>query len=275
MLVAMGDPIARRLRGSVGWMAVVLAGCSNTCAPGAWELSFETDSLASQARVVTVLVHTGTCAAPGAIVDSAALTRGSMRTAGPRLGAGPFALEAFARDASCRRIAAACTDVVASECPGAIHQTLVAVPLTAPDCASCVDGVCDGAVDAGPTPDTGPAPDAGPARDAAPLLDSGPLPDTGPPPDAWTCEPTSMTETRCDDARDDDCDGRVDCADPECDGMPSTCGAAGICWAGACCSGCWDGSHCASGNARHACGNGGASCVDCGACSCGVDACSC
>jgi len=40
-------------------------------------------------------------------------------------------------------------------------------------------------------------------------------------------------------------------------------GAAGVCRARACCTGCWDGSSCVGGGAVDACGAGGAACSDC------------
>ncbi len=40
------------------------------------------------------------------------------------------------------------------------------------------------------------------------------------PPLGPTCTPSGTTETRCDDGVDDDCDGRIDCDDPDCDKRP-------------------------------------------------------
>jgi hypothetical protein len=47
------------------------------------------------------------------------------------------------------------------------------------------------------------------------------------------CTPAASTEMTCGDGRDDDCDGRIDCMDTDCEGK--TCGASGlVCTAGAC-----------------------------------------
>lgn len=37
------------------------------------------------------------------------------------------------------------------------------------------------------------------------------------PPDGPACTPTSSAESKCDDGVDDDCDGKTDCADPDCE----------------------------------------------------------
>jgi hypothetical protein len=47
-----------------------------------------------------------------------------------------------------------------------------------------------------------------------------------------SCVPTSDTETNCSGGGDDDCDGFVDCLDPECEGK--SCGSNVTCLAGAC-----------------------------------------
>lgn len=216
---------------------LTLAGCTATCAPAAWELSFESAAVEATARAVRIRVRRGTCASRGEVVYSRSLVRGGMSMRPPTLGAGPFALEASALDASCREIASACTDLPAAACPAAVQQELVGSSSGSPVCSSCVDGVC---------PSIG--------------ADAGP--------DSRTCD---ASETRCDDRVDDDCDGDTDCADSECDLLSVTCpgGGPGICRAGACCSGCWDGSSCASGHSRQACGNGGTECADCGGCTCG------
>src|SRR5262245_7965129 len=47
------------------------------------------------------------------------------------------------------------------------------------------------------------------------------------------CVPSVDSESRCGDRTDDDCDGFVDCLDPDCDGQ--SCGEAGLtCQAGGC-----------------------------------------
>src|ERR1051325_5313001 len=47
------------------------------------------------------------------------------------------------------------------------------------------------------------------------------------------CTPAAATEMTCSDGRDDDCDGRIDCMDTDCEGK--SCGGAGMaCTAGAC-----------------------------------------
>jgi hypothetical protein len=232
----MGMSRGNAARGGVIGLFAALIGCTTTCAPSAWDLDFESSSLESATRAVTIRVRHGTCSAPGGVVESRVLLRGGMHTTPHALGVGPFALEANAVDATCAPIGSACTDLPATMCPAAIHQTLVAIAPGAPECASCIDGVC---------------PDGG---------------DAGLIPDAYVC---LAHETSCDDGLDGDCDGRTDCADTECDGLPSACG--GLCLGGACCSGCWDGAHCNGGHSRHACGLGGAACVECGSNSCGGD----
>jgi hypothetical protein len=74
-------------------------------------------------------------------------------------------------------------------------------------------------------------PDMGPLDGGPP--DMGMDPDMGPPdmgldaPDAWSC-PGGDTETACGDGADNDCDGLVDCGDPDCVRMGATeCCAAG------------------------------------------------
>lgn len=47
-----------------------------------------------------------------------------------------------------------------------------------------------------------------------------------------SCKPSKDTETSCSDGKDDDCDGFIDCLDPDCDGK--MCSGAASCLAGAC-----------------------------------------
>lgn len=60
-----------------------------------------------------------------------------------------------------------------------------------------------------------------------------PPPTAIPPPEPLLCEPQAETETNCDDGRDDDCNGLVDCSDAACGG--ASCGLYGLtCQSGAC-----------------------------------------
>ncbi|MBI2394673.1 MAG: hypothetical protein HYV09_34210 [Deltaproteobacteria bacterium] len=54
------------------------------------------------------------------------------------------------------------------------------------------------------------------------------------PPLGPACTPTGSTETNCTDGKDDDCDGRVDCIDTDCDGK--TCEDGDLCTEGETCS---------------------------------------
>lgn len=63
-------------------------------------------------------------------------------------------------------------------------------------------------------------------------------------------------------------EARFDLVAPPCTGADgSTCsdasGAAGSCWSGRCCTGCWDGASCHAAGTVSACGIAGATCVDC------------
>lgn len=72
------------------------------------------------------------------------------------------------------------------------------------------------------------------------------------PPDTGACTPTSSSETSCNDGIDDDCDGKIDCVDPDCDAKPcedgDKCTEGETCSALACASGraksCDDGNPC-------------------------------
>lgn len=228
-------------------LTIVLTGCSATCAPAAWNITFDDDSIENETLAVTVQVRDGTCGSPGAVLATRTFVRGGMRSRFPSLGAGPFALEATALDVSCVVVGRACTDLAASSCLPTIEQTVVAVSHGAPSCAGCRDGVCPEAVDAGV------------GGDATVLRDGS------------AC---GSTETQCDDDVDDDCDGRTDCADADCDGMRGPCG--GVCVSGECCDGCISGTTCEQGQSRTACGNGGEACQRCsGSCNCNNDVCHC
>src|SRR5690606_10771105 len=62
---------------------------------------------------------------------------------------------------------------------------------------------------------------------------SRPPPTAIPPPEPLLCEALAEVETSCDDGRDDDCNGLVDCSDQACDGAP--CGLHGLtCRSGVC-----------------------------------------
>jgi len=104
--------------------------------------------------------------------------------------------------------------------------------------ADCAEGRCSfGVCLCGSPPD-----DAGVVeRDAG--TDAGPRPDTGP-----GC---SSTETACTDGEDDDCDGMIDCADPDCNGASCDDGDA-----------CTEGDTCSAGT----CGGSSVSCNDSNPC---------
>jgi len=64
------------------------------------------------------------------------------------------------------------------------------------------------------------------------------------PPLGPACKPTGTTETNCKDGIDDDCDGRIDCLDPDCDAK--TCEDGDLCTEGETCSS----SACSGGTAK-------------------------
>ena len=84
-------------------------------------------------------------------------------------------------------------------------QTCGAEDSEFPKWGDCVGAVLNCGVDAG-TPDAG-TPDAKPAPDAAP-----------PSPDAYVCVPHAEI---CNNGKDEDCDGLVDCKDPDCASDPA------------------------------------------------------
>jgi hypothetical protein len=91
-------------------------------------------------------------------------------------------------------------------------------------CSDGVDNDCDGAVDCSDLDcadrPCGPSDSTDPSR----LVCSG---------GACVCNTGRTTEASCTDGSDDDCDGLLDCADPDCDGV--SCGANGlVCSGGSC-----------------------------------------
>lgn len=58
-----------------------------------------------------------------------------------------------------------------------------------------------------------------------------------------TCPGGQTTETSCNDGRDNDCDGKADCADPDCNAKAC---AGGTCCSGACVNTATDPNHCGS-----------------------------
>ncbi len=87
--------------------------------------------------------------------------------------------------------------------------------------------------------------------------------------------PCEASETRCSDGSDDDCDGLVDCVDPDCDAL--SCGANGlVCGGGACaCPGGTTESTCDDGADGDCDGLVDCADVDCGARTCGVNGLTC
>ncbi len=105
-----------------------------------------------------------------------------------------------------------------------IHRALTS---EAGHCTNGVDDDSDGRIDcADPDCFTDPAcimfPDAG-RPDAG--FDAGPAPDAGfdggPAPDAGVCAANGIGVAMCTDEVDNDCDSRVDCADPDCTPFPT------------------------------------------------------
>ena len=109
--------------------------------------------------------------------------------------------------------------------------------------------------------------DAGPQDGAAP--DAPPAPDAFSPDAGGTADAAvdAYVPRTCDPV----CDECHRCLDGAC--VPAEdgrgCGG-GLCWEGACCTGCWDGIRCLAGDGLEACGARG---VRCRPCPCGGDAC--
>lgn len=219
-----------------------------------WEIAFADPTLGARAERVEGRILEGGCTS-SSVRYAAEAARGETPPMPPRLEAGRYGFEGRARDASCVEFAIGCVDV---EVPAA-NGTTVVVTLAASTeralcpAAMCSSGSCSG-LDAG-APDA-PASDAGPLdapRDDVPGRDAG-----------------------C--TLDADCGECMTCTLGVC--APSaggeSCGAgAGLCRAGACCSGCWDGVACEVGDMAAACGAGGAACAICSGATpvCGAGAC--
>jgi alpha-tubulin suppressor-like RCC1 family protein len=219
--------------------ASTLCGCGADNGRIGWEFEFANDALRMRAVLVEGTIIEGGCAGSvSRYVGSATATE--MPSPPSALVPGTYGFRGRARDASCTWFAQGCTDVTVpvTDGPDRVLVVLdVAAETAACAAAECAAGACTNA-DAG----------SDSATDAMDSATDSNIPDA-PPTDVPTDVPID--------------------ADCMMDGDPC---AGGTCHAGSCCTGCWNGASCQTGDTGTACGVDGEVCSACD-CSCTAGAC--
>ncbi len=222
--------------------AVVFAGCGPDQAHPAWRVRFERDADRDRASVVEVAILSGGCEGPAEY--KVLLARGERATEDPPpLRAGRYGFRARARARDCSVVAEGCTAVpLPREEPIEVSMQPASRPRV---CSACDgEGRCPGEPG---YRGSGSSEDGGAGR----LDGSGGGTDAG---------------TGCGPCAARDASGRCDGASREGAACVGAGGAPGICRAGTCGAGCWDGSAWRDGTDVDACGRGGLACRSCGPC---------
>ncbi len=258
MVAGVSEETARFHRWHVclGWVACVgaLWGCGSDAVRPAWNVRFEQPSDRDRAVLVENTILEEGCSG-AQVVDGGRVfvVRGeAVSGAPPELSPGRYGFRARARASDCSVVAEGCVTVeLPRQEPIVVSMQPVARPSPCP-------GACDGAGWCMGEPGyRGPS-----GRDSGAGRSDAGSPDASEREAGAGCGPCAVQDAsgRCDgSAR----EGAA-CAGPG--------GAPGICRAGACGTGCWDGSGWQPGDRDVACGRGGVACRSCGPCErCGAD----